>query len=46
MNKPKVMIGAAMTRFDAEGHPTDAGTRTFVAAQVAAVKAWAPRLRG
>ncbi len=46
LNKPEVMIGAAMTRFDAEGHLTDAGTRTFVAAQVAALKAWTLRLRG
>jgi chromate reductase len=46
LNKPEVMIGAAHTRFDAEGHLTDEGTRKFLAAMLLALRDWTVRLRG
>jgi chromate reductase, NAD(P)H dehydrogenase (quinone) len=45
MNRPEVMIPAAQTKFDAAGKLTDQPTREFVAAQLAAFKAWVLRLR-
>lgn len=45
MNRPEVMIGQANTRIDAEGQLTDEKTRTFVAALLVALKAWAARVR-
>jgi chromate reductase len=45
LNKPEVMIGAAGTRFDAEGNLTDEATRNFIRAQIEALRNWADRLR-
>jgi chromate reductase len=44
VNKPEVMIGAAATKFDAEGRLTDETTRGFVRDLVAALAAWTRRL--
>lgn len=38
--KPEVFIGAAHTKFDAEGRCTDDTTRTFVGSQMAAFQRW------
>ena len=45
LNKPEVMIGAAHTRFDADGKLTDDATRKFVASLVIALRDWTLRLR-
>jgi chromate reductase len=45
MNRPEVMIPSAQTKFDAEGKLTDQPTRDFIAAHLAALKAWVLRLR-
>jgi len=45
LNRPEVMIGAAPSKFDAEGRLTDQPTRDFVAAMLTAFKAWIEKLR-
>jgi chromate reductase len=45
MNRPEVMIAAAHNKFDAAGTLTDQPTRDFVAAYLAAFKAWVLRMR-
>jgi chromate reductase len=40
MNRPEVFIGGAASKFDAEGKLTDQATRDFLAAMLAAFKAW------
>lgn len=40
MNRPEVFVGAAHTKFDADGNLTDAGTREFLAKYLAAVQGW------
>lgn len=44
LNRPEVMIGAAHTRFDAEGKLTDEATRKFLASMLVALAAWTRRL--
>lgn len=44
-NEPEIMIAAAHTRFDADGHLTDEVTRTLIAKQIVALREWALRLR-
>lgn len=41
LNRPEVMIGGASERFDHAGRLTDEATRTFIARQLVALKAWA-----
>lgn len=43
--QPEVMIAAAHTRFDDQGHLTDEATRKFVGALVVALREWTLRLR-
>src|SRR5215475_12681172 len=43
MNRPEVMIPQAQNKFDADGRLTDQQTRDFVAAHLAAFKAWVLR---
>jgi len=45
MNRPEVMIPQAQNKFDADGKLTDQATRDFIAAHLAALKAWVLRLR-
>ena len=45
LNKPEVMIGQSMTKFDAEGNLTDADTRARIADLVAKLAAWAKQLQ-
>jgi chromate reductase, NAD(P)H dehydrogenase (quinone) len=45
MNRPEVMIPAAQNKFDAAGKLTDQATRDFIAAHLAAFKAWVLRLK-
>jgi len=45
MNRPEVMIPLAQNKFDADGKLTDQPTRDFIAAHLAAFKAWVLRLR-
>lgn len=45
LNQPEIMISAAQTRFDAEGHLTDEMTRSLIGKQLIALKDWALRLR-
>jgi chromate reductase len=45
LNKPEVMIGSAATRFDADGNLTDAPTRDFIKALLAALADQTRRLR-
>jgi chromate reductase, NAD(P)H dehydrogenase (quinone) len=45
VNRPEVMIGAAASRFDAEGRLTDETTRGFVRDLLVALAAWTARLR-
>jgi chromate reductase len=45
LNKPEVMIGAAHTRFDAQGRLSDEATRRFVASLVAALRDWTLRVQ-
>ncbi len=46
LNRPEVMIGAAGSKFDADGKLTDQATRDFLAAMLVAFKAWTLRMRG
>jgi chromate reductase len=46
LNKPEVMIGAAHTKFDAEGKLADQATRTFLASMLVALRDWTKRLQG
>lgn len=46
LNRPEVMIAAAHTKFDAEGHLVDEATRGFVRAQLDALAAWTRQVRG
>lgn len=45
VNKPEVMIGAAHTKFDAEGNLTDETTRTFIQQLVESLVKLARRLK-
>jgi len=45
INKPEVMIGQAQTKFDAEGHLTDAPTREFIAKMLESLVDWAARIK-
>ncbi len=45
LNKPEVMIGAAHTRFDADGKLTDEATRKFVTSLLTALRDWTHRLQ-
>jgi chromate reductase len=45
LNRPEVFIGAAPTKFDAEGKLTDQPTRDFVSAMLTSYKAWIAKLR-
>ena len=45
LNQPEVMIGLAQAKFDADGHLTDEKTRQQIAAQLAALREWALRLK-
>jgi chromate reductase len=45
LNKPEVMVGSAMSKFDGEGMLSDEPTRLIIAAQLAALKAWTLQLR-
>lgn len=45
LNSPEIMIGAAGSRFDAEGKLIDEQTKKFLKAHVEALQAWALRLR-
>lgn len=45
LNRPEVFIGAAATKFDAEGRLTDEPTRGVVGAQLQAFAAWIEKLR-
>jgi chromate reductase len=44
LNQPEIMIGAAHTRFDANGDLTDEKTRDLIRKQIAALHSWALRL--
>jgi chromate reductase len=44
LNKPEVLIGAAASKFDAEGKLTDEPTRGFVKDLMVALEAWTRRL--
>jgi chromate reductase len=46
LNKPEVMIGAAHTRFDANGALTDEASRGFIQAMLVALRDWTLRLSG
>ncbi len=46
LNQPEIMIGAAHTRFDADGVLTDAKTRELIGKQIVALKEWTLRVRG
>jgi len=46
LNRPEVMIGAAGSKFDANGKLTDQATRDFLAAMLVAFKVWTLRMRG
>jgi chromate reductase, NAD(P)H dehydrogenase (quinone) len=45
LNQPEIMISAAHTKFDADGHLTDEMTRGLIGKQIAALRDWALRLR-
>ena len=45
LNKPEVMIGQSMTKFDASGQLTDEDTLACIETLVAALANWARRLR-
>jgi chromate reductase len=45
LNKPEVMVGQSMTKFDADGRLTDEDTRTRIAELVTTLAAWAERLQ-
>jgi len=42
--RPEVFIGAAQTKFDAQGKLTDEATRKFLADLLAGFKTWIPRM--
>ena len=44
LNQPEIMIGAAHTRFDANGNLTDEKTRGLIRKQIAALQNWSLRL--
>ena len=44
LNRPEVFIGAAPSKFNAEGKLTDQPTRDFIAAMLTAFKAWIAKL--
>jgi chromate reductase, NAD(P)H dehydrogenase (quinone) len=46
LNKPKVMIPAAQSKFDAAGNLTDEATRGFIAALIMALRDWTMKLKG
>jgi chromate reductase, NAD(P)H dehydrogenase (quinone) len=46
LNQPEIMIAVAQTKFDADGNLTDEATRSFISAQIVALKEWAIRLKG
>jgi chromate reductase len=46
MNRPEVMVGAAHTKFDAEGKLTDAATGEFLGKFLAAFGDWVARHKG
>jgi chromate reductase len=45
LNRPEVMIGAANTKFDAEGKLTDATTRDFMQKFLVSLAAWSRRMK-
>lgn len=45
MNRPEVMIGGAQNKFAADGSLTDAPTRDFMAAHLAAFRDWVVRMK-
>ena len=45
VNKPEVMIGQALTKFDEAGHLTDETTKQFVRQLLVALAAWTRRLQ-
>lgn len=45
LNQPEIMVAAAHTRFDAEGHLTGETTRKLIREQIVALKEWAMRLQ-
>ncbi len=45
LNQPEIMIAAAQTRFDADGHLADEKTRELIGLQIVALKEWTIRLR-
>ncbi len=45
LNKPEVMIGQSMTKFDASGRLTDEDTLAYIETLVTALANWARRLR-
>jgi chromate reductase len=45
LNKPEVMIGQSMAKFDAQGRLTDEDTKARIEVLVAALADWARRLR-
>jgi chromate reductase, NAD(P)H dehydrogenase (quinone) len=45
LNRPEVFIGAAQTKFSAEGKLTDQSTRDLIAAMLAQFAAWITRVR-
>jgi chromate reductase len=45
LNQPEIMVAAAHTRFDADGHLTDETTLKLIREQIVALKEWAMRLQ-
>ena len=45
LNQPEIMIAAAHTKFDADGHLTDEMTRSLISKQIEALKDWAMQLQ-
>jgi chromate reductase, NAD(P)H dehydrogenase (quinone) len=45
LNQPEIMISAARTKFDADGHLTDDKTLGLIGKQIVALREWALRLR-
>lgn len=45
LNQPEIMIAAAHTKFDADGHLTDETSRKLIGEQIVALKEWAMRLQ-
>jgi len=46
VNKPEVFIGAAHTKFDAQGNLTDQPTRDFIGQLLAALRDWTRKIGG